>query len=50
MNYTFSGASKRHSSRPGTSQGNHGHIDSKFDLPGILSTLELRRLVAEMVD
>ncbi|WAT17857.1 hypothetical protein OZN62_13220 [Aurantiacibacter sp. MUD11] len=50
MNHTFSGASKRHFTRPGIGQGNRGQIDSKSDLPGILSTLELRRLVAAMVD
>ncbi|WP_338242504.1 hypothetical protein [Aurantiacibacter hainanensis] len=50
MNNTFSGADKRQSNRPGTSQGNHGNIDNNSNLPGILSTLELRRLVAAMVD
>jgi hypothetical protein len=50
MSTTFSGASTRHCTRSGTSRGNHGHIDNTATMPGLLSTLELRRLVAEMVD
>lgn len=50
MNTTFSGANTRHSTRAGTSRGNRGQIDNTANMPGILSTLELRRLVAEMID
>lgn len=50
MNNTFSGANSRHFTRSGTSRGTNGHADLNANMPGILSTLELRRLVAEMVD
>lgn len=50
MNNTFSGANARQSDRSGTSRSNRGHVDNNANMPGILSTLELRRLVAAMVD
>ncbi|WP_162925277.1 hypothetical protein [Aurantiacibacter odishensis] len=50
MNNTFSGADARQPNRSGTSRSNHGYVDHNANMPGILSTLELRRLVAAMVD
>jgi hypothetical protein len=50
MKYSFSGASKRHFTRPSISEGKRGHIGSHLDIPALLSTLELRQLVAAMVD
>ncbi len=50
MNYSFYGASTRHSTRPGNRMGKRGHIGSQLDIPALLSTLELRQLVAAMVD
>jgi hypothetical protein len=50
MNYQFSGANMRHSTRPCISKGKHGHMVSQLAIPALLSTLELRQLVAAMVD
>lgn len=50
MNYNFSGASKRHTNFPGTRAGCNGRMAGQQSSPAFLSPMELRRLVAEMVD
>ena len=50
MNYILTGASEHQTSRPCENKGKHGEAGSQLDFPALLSTLELRQLVAAMVD
>ncbi|WP_427968831.1 hypothetical protein [Altererythrobacter sp.] len=50
MIHSFSGANTRRSTSPGMSKGNQGHSGGQSDLHALLSNLELRQLVAAMVD
>ena len=51
MKYNYLGARKRRTTSPSASTGsNNERTIGRQGLPAVLSTLELRRLVAAMVD
>lgn len=50
MNYKNIGAIERHSTFPLADMRRTGSVAAATARPALLSTLELRRLVAEMVD
>lgn len=50
MNYIISGASEHQTPRTCENKGKQVEAGNQLDFPALLSTLELRRLVAAMVD